>query len=635
MADRRCIVLLAALLSLVVTTGCAGVPKSGAVHRLRLPANQPLVAGVAQAGPLPQPHQTETEVVASLLLAMSQHDTNVVAQYLTPEYAPIWQEASSSQTVVFDGQKPLTQKGNQVSVDLTQTGLIDASQTFDATPSAYPVTFTLQLDNGTWQVSKISQPGLLVSEDQLPDFLTPWHVYFPSSAASGADVRRLVPDTVYLPPGSSPNYLIGQLLDGPSDWIKPAVYVTVGPSANNKVNQVTQDARNLLTSVDLHVAGKPLSADYIATLKAQIAYTLNVQSFHTGSIQLLFDGRPQGGVYTLAQLPKGYDPNVLPVEAPVYYVAADQKVVASTPPPSTSTSTISGVPVAADTTETVLAHNDGVQQLAVASPTEQGSLETQMLAGVRNENGSATLVLATANDPADHPWQAVTLPEVAKTLSTPSFDVTGSGVWTVATAPDGTTTIYRVPLVAGEPGIPEAVAASKGQGVSVPAVTALKLSRDGSRAALIVRTDKYSQAYVGVVNHPATAVGGTWSITSLRPVIPVNTGDTDVDVVWADQSEVGVVVQNLTSKVMKVYRASSDGYTVSTDGSTGPILVDGAPSQAPVQLAAGPRQPWVASAGGVLTRQPTTDASTDTTATTPSTWTPLDAGAGSYPTYAG
>ena len=643
MADRRSLVLLAAVLLLVVTTGCAGVPKSGAVHRLRLPANQPAVAGVAQAGPLPQPHQTQTEVVQSLLLAMSQHDTNVVAQYLTPDYAPQWQATSSSQTVVFSEQKALTLKAaTQVDVDLTQTGLIDASQTYlstlTSTPTDLPVTFTLALTKGTWQVSHISQPGLFVSQDDLPDFLTPWHVYFPSSAASGASVRRLVPDTIFLPPGSSPNYLIGQLLDGPSDWLKPAVYVTVAPSADNKVNQVTQDARNLLTTVDVHVAGRSLSADYIATLKAQIAYTLNVQSFHTGSIQLEVDGRPQGETFTLAQLPKGYDPDVLPVQAPVYYVAGDQKVVASTPvPPNASTGTISGVHAsgAADTTETVLAHNDGVQQLSVAPPTEQGTVETQLLAGVRNANGTASLVLATANDLSDNPWTTISLPEAAKALSTPSFDVTGTGVWTVATASNGTTTIYRVPLVGGQPGVPEVVVASKAQGVVVPAVTALKLSRDGSRAALVVRTGKYSQAYVGVVNHPATALGGTWSISSLRPVIPVDAGDTDVDVVWADQSEVGVVVQNLATKVTKVYRVSSDGYTVGADGSTGPILVDGAPSQSPVQLAAGPRQPWVASVGGVLTRQPTTDASTDTTSTTPSTWTPLDGGTGSFPTYTG
>ncbi|BEP14690.1 hypothetical protein acdb102_30010 [Acidothermaceae bacterium B102] len=644
MDDRRSLVLLAALLSLVVTTGCAGVPKSGAVHRLRLPANQPVVAGVAQAGPLPQPHQTQTEVVQSLLLAMSQHDTNVVAQYLTPDYAPQWQATSSSQTVVFSEQKALTLKAaTQVDVDLTQTGLIDASQTYlstiTSTPTDLPVTFTLALTKGTWQVSHISQPGLFVSEDDLPDFLTPWHVYFPSSAASGANVRRLVPDTIFLPPGSSPNYLIGQLLDGPSDWLKPAVYVTVAPSADNKVNQVTQDARNLLTTVDLHVAGKPLSSDYIATLKAQIAYTLNVQSFHTGSIQLEVDGRPQGGTYTLAQLPKGYDPDVLPVQAPVYYVAGDQKVVASTPLPPTTAAALSGVPAggAADTIETVLAHDDGVQQLAVASPTEQGAIETQMLAGVRNENGTATLELATANILSDHPWQAVTLPEVAKTLSTPSFDVPGSGVWTVATAPNGTTTIYRIPLVGGQPGTPQVVVASKAQGVVVPAVTALKLSRDGSRAALIVKTDRYSLAYVGVVNHPATAVGGAWSITSLRPVIGVSPGDTDVDVVWADQSEIGVVVQNTTGKVVttKVYRVSSDGYTVSADGSIGPILVDGAPSQPTAQLAAGPRQPWVASVSGKLTRQPTTDSFTDTTSTSQSAWTALDTGTGSYPTYAG
>ena len=51
----------------------------------------------------------------------------------------------------------------------------------------------------------------------------------------------------------------------------------------------------------------------------------------------------------------------------------------------------------------MLAHNDGVQQLAVASPTEQGAVETQMLAGVRNVNGTATLELASANDPLRPP----------------------------------------------------------------------------------------------------------------------------------------------------------------------------------------------------------------------------------------
>ena len=177
------------------------------------------------------------------------------------------------------------------------------------------------------------------------------------------------------------------------------------------------------------------------------------------------------------------------------------------------------------------------------------------------------------------------------------------------------------------------------QGVAVSGITALKLSRDGSRAALIVKREGYSQAYVGVVTHPDPNSGSVWSITSLRPVITVAKGDSDVDVFWADQTEIGVVVaspvanSNPTTYTSSVYRVSSDGYTVSTDGSTAPPLVDGVPNSSALQLAGGPHQPWVASVSGTLTRQPTAEPSTDQTSAAATKWTTI--GFGSYPTYAG
>ena len=152
---------------------------------------------------------------------MSQHDTNVAQQFLTPDYADQWQKTYTSKTIVFTGGVKETLKGNTVSIGLTQTGVIDDNLTFDATPADLNVNFTLVNDKGTWRVSDISQQGLFVRDADLPDSLTPWHVYFPSSAATAAQVPRLVPDTVFLPPGASPSVLIGQLLGGPSAWISP------------------------------------------------------------------------------------------------------------------------------------------------------------------------------------------------------------------------------------------------------------------------------------------------------------------------------------------------------------------------------------------------------------------------------
>ena len=45
---------------------------------------------------------------------------------------------------------------------------------------------------------------------------------------------------------------------------------------------------------------------------------------------------------------------------------------------------------APDTTETVLEHAEGIKQLAVATPTEDEQVATQLLAGVRTVNGTPT-----------------------------------------------------------------------------------------------------------------------------------------------------------------------------------------------------------------------------------------------------
>ena len=76
----------------------------------------------------------------------------------------------------------------------------------------------------------------------------------------------------------------------------------------NLVNQVTPNPRNSVTTVDLHLEHSRRSGHRLDILKAQIAYTLNVQSFHTGSIQLSFDGGAPGRLLTPLPAAQGLRP---------------------------------------------------------------------------------------------------------------------------------------------------------------------------------------------------------------------------------------------------------------------------------------------------------------------------------------
>jgi hypothetical protein len=197
---------------------------------------------------------------------------------------------------------------------------------------------------------------------------------------------------------------------------------------------------------------------------------------------------------------------------------------------------------------------------------------------------------------------------------------------------DDSTQVYRVPLADGSPGTPTPVAATSDEDKSrMTKITALRLSRDGSRVALVAG----GQAYVGIVVPPRSE-GDAWSISGLRPVITVDADASAVDVYWEDQTTVGVLTQPLQVNPAKVETSlstvSSDGYTESPTGSVDHLAVAGSYSGA-LQFAGGPGQPWVASRNGMLTRQPSPDTSGEAVPPGNQPWDPVDHG--TWPTYAG
>jgi hypothetical protein len=312
----------------------------------------------------------------------------------------------------------------------------------------------------------------------------------------------------------------------------------------------------------------------------------------------------------------------------MYSVSKRDTLVASTPSHQTLTVQTPLPHLPPDERVTVLDHVDGVQQIAVGGVPEHGVSSGQAVAGVRVKNGVATLEWARLHDPSANPWTAISIPGAIK-LSTPSFDVDGSAVWTVATTTSGTR-LYRVSLDGTNARTLVPVAVSDQE--ALKDVTSFRISPDGARAVLIGG----GQAYVGIVNQQSATT--SFSIDGVRPVISVVKNMPDVEVYWADRFNLGVVVQdNRTAAPPKrtaLYTVSADGYTLGPDGSrVDRVPVAQSPSGA-LQFAHAPNQLWVASLNGQLSRQPAPDPdASNGAANEVRPWNPV--GGGSWPTYAG
>ncbi|MDX6207297.1 MAG: hypothetical protein QOF39_3354 [Frankiales bacterium] len=642
MADRRITAAVLAVAASLLMAGCTGVPQAGAVHRTQAAQD---VKGVAdypqQQAPGPAPKANQATIIGGLLQAMSAGDNEHAQQFMTNDLASQWSASATQQALVFSYQTvptPITGSDEtQWSVRFQQTAVIDSSSSYRWASGPVAVTFKLVRVAGQWRVSSIGQRGTFILAQSLAQILTPKTLYFPSRLVGPSGVPRLVPDTVFMPRKTDLTGLVQQLLQaGPTHWLAPAVSVTTPASA--QVLSVVTDSSGL-TTVNLQHLGT-LSPAAIRTLEAQVAYTLNAAQPQpaTSPIIILSNNQQLGPPFTLSQVADGYNPDALPPSAPFYFVRKDQLLI-QTPAPQGAPNVAAGATLPADPPAPVLAHVDGVGQIAVSAVTaEQGGSASQAVAGVLTGNGTATLEVGAIPSTAALPWTAVPLP-AAKALSTPSFDAVGRSVWTVATSPSGSTQVYRVPYGVGSAiGSPEPVRVTNALGKPLDDVTVVRLSRDGARAAVVAN----GQAYVGVVALTGSATGDVWTISEARPIITSASGTDDVDVFWADRSRVGVVVRDRQGQgkqdVMgtRLETVAADGYATADGGSgssdalTGQVEVAGAPSGA-VQFAGGPQLLWLVSYKGQLRRQPTPSSTDGLNPGLP--WEVL--GEGTWPTYAG
>lgn len=483
-----------ALSPLVVA--CAAVPTSGPIYQgedVGVEEPNQVIRVIARP---PRPGMTPTEIVSGFIEASAsfEDDHAIARQYLTPSAALTWDAAAGS--VVYEGVPTVVPDGlTTVGLTATETGRISVDGRYQvaATGRIVDLSFTVEFLNGEWRIAN-PPPGLLLSRSDVDRAYRPYDVFF-----FDPTYQTLVPDSRLFPLSgpSAATALVRALVAGPSGWLAPAVRSSLPEGTTLAVDAVP--VIEGIARVDFDPAVRLADDATRQAISAQVVWTLR-QAPGVRFIDINAGGQPldvpgAANPQPINSWPDA-DPNSMPAGATPYGVVFGRAVKLDGTAP---------LPVPGGS--------------GLASPPLTGiavSLDTSLVAGL---DADARLWIAPVSAGST---ATLAIDEVG--LSRPSFGG-GESPWVVNSEgsvlraePDGTT--YTVPI----------------DGLSAKAtVESIAISRDGTRAALIVRRGERSFVMVAVI----ALREGQPRLQS--PVRVDNRLNSVTDVAWADSDTLAVL----------------------------------------------------------------------------------------------
>lgn len=280
----RPVTAAAMVLSVVMLSGCLAIPTKGPVEAVS-PVRQGHVDGGVQVHPAaPQRDASPDVVLAGFLDAMASLEPGLVTarQYLTPEAAKDWRPEGG--VVVFDGDTRTSIPGTTTAgIQARVVGTLDRQGRYTpATDRTLRQDFTMEQVDGQWRITDPPRE-MLVSQYTLLHRYSPTSLWF--FAPGGT---TMVPERVWLPGRpADPQGAVRVLLQGPSDWLSPAV--TSAIPAGTSLRGGTIQVADGLARIDLHGPLDGLDDEHRSQLVSQLGWTL--KSFgQVRSMRILHDG---------------------------------------------------------------------------------------------------------------------------------------------------------------------------------------------------------------------------------------------------------------------------------------------------------------------------------------------------------
>jgi hypothetical protein len=309
------LVVVAALLA-----GCGGVPTSGPIEQgpvLAAPGEDQLIQVIARP---PREGMTPEEVVRGFQEATASNEPGfkVAKQYLTLTAAGGWDPGAGVVVSSTTGLEFST-KDNVVGAQGTLSGTIDSAGQYTVAAPGTPLRASYGVTQvaGEWRISSLPN-GLVLTPGDIDRGYRTFNLYYFTQ-----DFSRLVPDPVTVPLSGSglPTQLVRGLLAGATSWLAPAVRTAFPEGTSLALDSVP--VRDGVAEVAL--TDEVLGADDATrqALSAQLVWTLR-QLPDVSAVRMTVGGQavtvPGAGAVQPVDSWATYDPDVLPDAALAYAV---------------------------------------------------------------------------------------------------------------------------------------------------------------------------------------------------------------------------------------------------------------------------------------------------------------------------
>jgi len=494
------VVTLAALVA-----GCASIPDGGAV----VAGDRVRPEGPGQLRvipPDPEPGANPAEIVAGFIGAAAQGDRGLegARKYLTEDANRQWVPGDR---IVYSGplgELSVYDDGRRATVTVTPVAVIDTAGRYEPVvpgpPALPPNEYTLTTVDGEWRLSEVPA-AVLVAEVDLDRLLAPYRVYFGdrSGTGSGDLGRYLVPDVRWFPPTSeSATALVRAVLDGPSAPLEGSVeWVSIPDLAITDLGVAVKEG---VATVDLNEVFTQADDREDRLLRLQLEETLTALP-GVSSVRISVEGRATRDPATGAE--PGTEPDVKLTRPLVLRRPVATESATPAPTPGEADPSPPGQDLGAEPTVPATAvDRPRIEQVGESG--EPAEIERLRRLAERIDDGLSVSpldsgVAAGRAEGETSIWASTPTGNVQRVvadgvgLTPPSFDDEG-WLWTVtqATAPLVATGATTEPQWSG----PAAIAVKDGERVEYPlsrllvatdTVTTFRLSRDGSRALLVVQ----------------------------------------------------------------------------------------------------------------------------------------------------
>ncbi|MSO26734.1 MAG: hypothetical protein EXQ60_01540 [Candidatus Nanopelagicales bacterium] len=307
------------------TSLTAQVPTTGPIQQgaqVNLDRKDQFIRVIARG---PRDGMTPIQVVQGFLDASAsfEGDHAVAREYLSESANTRW--LPSLLVSVYDGPAVVTSNANLVTLTASQAGRIDEIGRYVVSVPGEELRANFQLERagGQWRIERLPQ-GLLLSSSDVERAYRSLAVYFFNPSFSA-----LVPDARMIPvlgPGQGTT-LVRYLLDGPSDWLAPAVRTGFPDGVGLNIESVPIDGG--VAHVDLKSSALLADDATRQALSEQLVWTLG-QLVDVTSVEITAGGQPLVVPGVSSPQPvdawPAVDPDALPVDASGY-VARSRSVV--------------------------------------------------------------------------------------------------------------------------------------------------------------------------------------------------------------------------------------------------------------------------------------------------------------------